>query len=192
MISEMEFHETPLDGVWLIEPFCATDERGALIKDYNRTTFESYGITNPLKEEFYTVSRRGVIRANHFQAVKQQAKIVRCISGKVIDAVTDLRPDSPTFGKHVMYELSAENRLQLYVPRYCAHGYLVVEDSVVCYKADEEFYGPGDSGIMWNDPDLAIEWPLHIVGGEENLTISGKDRNLMSFQAYKEALCRAK
>ena len=185
MIQKFEFQELDLKGAYLIKPFHATDERGGFIKDYNIDTFKSNGIDHDLKEVFYTVSKRGVIRALHFQLVKQQAKLVRCVSGHVYDVIADLRPDSPTFGQWRGFHLTGKNTLSLLVPEFFGHGYLVIDDSIVSYKCGEVFYGEGDSGIMYNDPDLNIEWPFEAIGGEENLIISDKDRNLMSFQDYK-------
>lgn len=188
MIQKFEFQELDLKGAYLIKPFHATDERGGFIKDYNIDTFKSNGIDHDLKEVFYTVSKRGVIRALHFQLVKQQAKLVRCVSGHVYDVIADLRPDSPTFGQWRGFHLTGENTLSLLVPEFFGHGYLVIDDSIVSYKCGEVFYGEGDSGIMYNDPDLNIEWPFDAIGGEENLIISDKDRNLMSFKDYKALL----
>ncbi len=186
MIQKFDFQKTELDGVYLIKPFFATDDRGGLIKDYNVDTFRSNGIEHELKETFYTISKRGVIRATHFQLVKQQAKLVRCIKGRVYDVIVDLRPDSPTFGKWQGFELSEENTCELYVPEFFGHGYLVLEDSVVSYKCNEVFYGDGDSGIMYDDPDIGIVWPFEQIGGSQNLIISEKDKNLMSFDSYKK------
>lgn len=185
MIQKFEFKELGLKGAYLIKPFCATDERGAFIKDYNVETFRENGIEHNLKEVFCTVSHRGVIRALHFQLGKQQPKLVRCISGHVYDVIVDLRPDSPTFGKWQGFDLTGENMLELYVPECFGHGYLVLEHSVVSYKCAEVFYAEGDSGILYNDPELGIVWPFERIGGEENLIISDKDRKLMSFEEYK-------
>ena len=98
-----------------------------------------------------TISKRGVIRAIHFQLDRQQAKLVRCISGHVYDVIVDLRPASPTFGQWRGFDLTGENQVELYVPEYFGHGYLVLEDSIVSYKCAEVFYSDGDSGIMYND-----------------------------------------
>ena len=185
MIQKFEFQELDLKGAYLIKPFHATDERGGFIKDYNIDTFKANGIDHDLKEVFYTVSKRGVIRAMHFQLVKQQAKLVRCVSGHVYDVIADLRPDSPTFGQWRGFHLTGENTLSLFVPEYFGHGYLVIDDSIVSYKCGEVFYAEGDSGIMYNDPDLNITWPFEEIGGEQNLIISDKDKNLMTLQSYK-------
>ena len=160
-----------MKGAYEITPFYATDERGGFVKDYNIDMFKANGIEHELKEVFYTISKKGVIRAMHFQLVKQQAKLVRCISGHVYDVIIDLRLDSPTFGKWQGFDL---------------HGYRVLEDSVVSYKCGEVFYSEGDAGIMYNDPDMAIEWPFEKIGGIDNVIISEKDKNLMSLKEYLE------
>lgn len=184
MIQKFDFQELDLKGAYLIKPFCATDERGCFIKDYNVDVFANNNIQHNLKEVFYTVSKRGVIRAMHFQLVKQQAKLVRCISGHIYDVIVDLRPDSPTYGQWRGFHLTGENTNTLLVPPYFGHGYLVIEDSVVSYKCNQVFYGEGDSGIMYNDSDVNIKWPFEEIGGIENLIISEKDLKLMSFKDY--------
>lgn len=188
MIEQFQFEELPLKGAFLIKPFYATDNRGGFVKDYNVDTFRSKGINHDLKEVFYTISKRGVIRALHFQLGKQQAKLVRCISGHVYDVITDLRPESPTFGKSLGFHLTGENRFSLLVPENFGHGYLVIEDSVVSYKCAEVFFAEGDSGITYNDKTLAINWPMELINGEDNLIISEKDLNLMSFDEYRKKI----
>ncbi len=184
MIEKFEFKELELKGAYLIKPFYATDERGGFIKDYNIDMFKNNGIDHELKEVFYTISKRGVIRAIHFQEVKEQAKLVRCVSGHVYDVICDLRPESPTFKKWLGFDLTGDNRYSLYVPEHFGHGYLVLEDSVVSYKCGEVFYGEYDTGIMWNDKTLDIKWPLEKIGGEDKLIISEKDKNLTKFEEY--------
>lgn len=186
MIEKFDFQKTELEGAYLIKPFYANDERGGFIKDYNVDTFKANGIEHELKEVFYTISHKGVIRALHFQLVKQQAKLVRCVKGHVYDVIVDLRPNSPTFGKWQGFDLTEDNRLELYIPEYFGHGYLVLEDSIVSYKCGEVFYGDGDSGIMYNDTEIGVDWPFEKIGGIENLIISEKDKNLMSFDDYKK------
>lgn len=188
MVEPFEFKETPLKGAYLIRPFYATDERGGFIKDYNTNIFRENGIEHELKEVFYTISHKGVIRAIHFQLGHQQAKLVRCVKGRVYDVIVDLRKDSETFGNWIGYELSEENRYELYVPEYFGHGYLVLEESIVSYKCGEVFYAEGDSGIMYNDPDIGIVWPFEQIGGIEKLVISEKDKSLMSMQTYRTML----
>lgn len=184
MVQKFDFQELDLKGAYLIKPFYATDERGGLVKDYNIDVFKSRGIDYELKEVFYTISKRGVIRATHFQLVKQQPKLIRCVSGHVYDVIVDLRPNSPSYGQWRGFHLTGENMNSLLVPAYFGHGYLVISDSVVSYKAAEVFYGEGDSGIAYDDPDIGIQWPYECIGGKENLIISEKDRQLMSFKEY--------
>ena len=177
-----------LDGAYLIKPFYASDERGGFVKDYNIDTFMSNGIKHELKEVFYTISQKGVIRALHVQLKKQQPKLVRCISGHVYDVIVDLRPDSRTFRQWRGFHLTGENMNSLLVPAFFGHGYLVLEDSIVSYKCAEVFFGEGDSGIMYDDPQIGINWPFELIGGEEKLIISEKDKHLLSFKSYKEII----
>jgi len=184
MIQDFEFKELALQGAYLIKPFFAPDERGGFVKDYNIDTFRANGIDHELKEVFYTISKKGVIRAIHFQLRKQQPKLVRCISGHVYDVIVDLRPDSDTYGKWLGFDLTGDNMLSLYIPSHFGHGYIVLEDSVVSYKCGEVFFGEGDSGIRYNDKQIGIDWPFDEIGGIENLIISEKDKHLMTFDEY--------
>ncbi len=186
MVQKFDFQEMDLKDAYIIKPFYATDDRGGLIKDYNIDTFKTAGIEHDLKETFYTISKRGVIRALHFQLDKPQPKLMRCISGKVWYVIVDLRPDSETFGQHRHMELSGDDPTCILCPAGFGQGYLVIEDSVMSYKASEVFYGPGDAGIMYNDPDIGIDWPFELIGGKENLIISEKDLKLMSLKEYVE------
>lgn len=182
MIQKFSFEKLDLNGAYLIKPFVAYDERGYFIKDYSEEVFEKSGIEHDLKEVFYTHSHKGVIRAIHFQRVNEQAKLVRCISGKIYDVIVDLRKESSTFGQWRGYYLSEEDKNELYIPKHFGHGYLVIEPSIVSYKCAEKFYGEYDDGIKWNDPDIGVEWPLHMV---DELIISEKDRDLQSFEEFK-------
>jgi dTDP-4-dehydrorhamnose 3,5-epimerase len=184
MVQQFDFQETRLKGSYLIKPFFASDERGGFVKDYNIDKFIENGIKHELKEVFYTISHKGVIRAIHFQIGNQQAKLVRCIKGHVYDVIVDLRPDSPTFGQWQGFHLSEENMNELYVPEYFGHGYLVLEESIVSYKCGEVFSAQGDSGIMYNDSKINVIWPYELIDGIENMIISDKDLHLMSFDDY--------
>ena len=181
MIRKFAFEKLELEGSYLIDSFFSTDERGAFIKDYSKELFEQNNIKHDLKEVFYTKSKVGVIRAIHFQINKQQAKLVRCISGKVYDVIVDLRPGSKTFKKWMGFYLSGENMKQLLIPEGFGHGYLVLEEAIVSYKCAEKFYPEYDSGIIWNDADLNIKWPIKEVG---ELIISEKDINLPTFKSF--------
>lgn len=184
MIQKFEFHETQISGLIQINSFNADDIRGCFTKDYSKEVFEANGIQHDIQEVFYTTSHKGVIRALHFQRVKQQPKLVRCIWGHVWDVVVDLRKDSPTFQKWLAFDLIGEKYNELLIPAGCAHGYLVLEQSIVSYKCAEKFYGEYDDGILWDDPDIGIEWPLEQVGGLEHVILADKDKNLQSFKTF--------
>lgn len=189
-MQKFSFEELPLKGAYLIDPFYADDNRGGFLKDYSLETFAANGISYNLKEVFYTISHKGVIRALHFQEVNQQPKLVRCVSGKVFDVIVDLRPESPTFKKWMGFYLSSENMKELLIPAHFGHGYLVIEDSIVSYKCAVPFDGANDSGIRYNDPDLNIAWPFDEIGGEDKIIISEKDLHLQSFKEYVERGCK--
>lgn len=186
MVQKFEFKETDIEGLIEVTPFDAEDIRGCFTKDYSKEVFEANGIRHDLAEVFYTTSHRGVVRALHFQREKQQPKLVRCIHGHVWDVVVDLRKDSPTFRKWLAFDLIGEKHNEILVPAGCAHGYLVLEESIVSYKCAEKFYGEYDDGILWNDADLAVAWPLDLVGGEDNVILSDKDLSLQTFAQFME------
>lgn len=187
MIQKFAFQETVIPGLIEVTPFNADDVRGCFTKDYSKEVFEANGIHHDLAEVFYTTSYKGVIRALHFQRVMQQPKLVRCIWGHVYDVVVDLRRESPTFKKWLRFDLVGEQHNEILVPAGCAHGYLVLEDSIVSYKCAEKFYGEYDDGILWNDPDIAVKWPLEKIGGAEKMIMAEKDRNLQTFAQFMEA-----
>ena len=184
MIRPFDFQETEIKGLIEVTPFNADDIRGCFTKDYSKEVFEKNGIKYDLAEIFYTTSHKGVIRALHFQRVIQQPKLVRCIYGHVYDVVVDLRKDSHSFMKWLGFDLTGENQKEILVPAGCAHGYLVMEPSVVSYKCSEKFYGEYDDGILWNDEDIAVNWPLDKIGGIQNLIVADKDKNLQSFAEF--------
>lgn len=187
MIQKFEFHKTRIPGLVEVVPFNADDIRGCFTKDYSKEVFEANGIHHDLAEVFYTTSHKGVIRALHFQREKQQPKLVRCICGHVWDVVVDLRKDSPTFKQWMSFDLIGEKYNEILVPAGCAHGYLVLEEhSVVSYKCAEKFYGEFDDGILWDDPDIGVTWPLELVGGKAKVILAEKDTKLQSFAQFIE------
>ena len=185
MIQPFEFKETKIAGLVEVTPFNAEDVRGCFTKDYSKEVFEANGIKHDLMEVFYTTSHKGVIRALHFQREKQQPKLVRCITGHVYDVVVDLRKDSSTYKEWLGFDLIGEKHNEILVPAGCAHGYLVLEPSIVSYKCAEKFYGEYDDGIMWNDEEIAVDWPLEKVGGIENVILADKDKNLQTFREFE-------
>lgn len=188
MNQRFEFEPLELAGAYLIKTFRADDVRGSFIKDYSGKLFEENGISHQLKEVFYTVSHKGTIRAIHFQRIKEQPKLVRCITGKVYDVLVDLRRDSKTFGKWQGFWLTGESCTELFIPAGFGHGYLVVEDSIVSYKCGEDFYGEYDDGIIWNDSTINVKWPLEDIGGVDRLILSDKDITLQSFDEFRRSL----
>lgn len=184
MNQKFSFKETEIRGLIEVTPFNADDLRGCFTKDYSKEVFEANGIEHNLAEVFYTTSYKGVIRALHFQREKQQPKLVRCIYGHVYDVVVDLRKDSPTFKRWKGFDLIGEKHNEILVPAGCAHGYLVLEESIVSYKCGEKFYGEYDDGILWNDSDIGVEWPIEKIGGKENIILADKDKNLQSFREF--------
>lgn len=182
-MTRFSAEELPLKGAYLITPFYSADERGGLIKDYSLELLKEFGIDHPLKEVFYTISHKGVIRAIHFQRVKQQPKLVRCVKGHVYDVIVDLRPSSPTYKQWLGFDLTGKSMKELLVPAGFGHGYLVLEESIVSYKCSEKFYAEYDGGIIWNDPDINIKWPLERLGDIEPI-LSEKDRNLPTLERF--------
>ena len=186
-MRKFEFNITEIPGLIEVTPFSADDVRGCFTKDYSKEIFEANGIQHELEEVFYTTSHKGVIRALHFQREKQQPKLVRCICGHVWDVVVDLRKDSTAFKEWLAFDLTGENRKEILVPAGCAHGYLVLEEgSVVSYKCAEKFYGEFDDGILWNDPEIGVKWPLDLVGGIEGVILAEKDMRLQTFREFME------
>ena len=158
----MNYKETFIKGVFVIEPKVFDDTRGYFFEAWKQREFnEKVGEVDFIQDN-ESKSSYGVLRGLHYQEGEySQAKLVRVIKGKVLDVAVDIRPDSPTFGKHVMVELSGENKRQLFMPRGMAHGFLVMsEEAVFTYKVDNVYAPQAERGIRWDDPTLGIEWPI--------------------------------
>lgn len=158
----MDFKETAIKGVYIIEPRVFNDARGYFFEAWKQAEFEEHiGKVNFVQDN-ESKSSRGVLRGLHYQKGDySQAKLVRVIKGCVLDVAVDIRKSSPTFGKHVMVELSGENKRQFFIPRGFAHGFLVLSDEAIfTYKVDNVYAPQADAGIRWNDPALGIEWPI--------------------------------
>lgn len=184
MNQQFKFCKTEIDGLIEISSFNADDIRGGFTKDFSKEIFAENGIDYEIAEVFYAKNQEGVIRGLHFQREKQQPKLVRCISGHIWDVIVDLRKDSPTFKKWLSFDLYGEKYNEVLIPKGCAHGYLALEPSIVSYKCAEKFYSEYDDGIRWNDPDIAVRWPLGKIGGIENVITSDKDQNLQTFAEF--------
>ena len=172
----MEYKETEIKGVYIIEPRVFNDARGYFFEAWKQAEFNEKVGPVEFVQDNESKSSKGVLRGLHFQkGDASQAKLVRVIKGRVLDVAVDCRRSSPTFGKYVMAELSDENKRQLFIPRGFAHGFLVLSDEAVfTYKVDNPYAPQADGGIRWDDPDLNIQWP---VTADEILT-SEKDLKL--------------
>jgi len=172
----MNFIETEISGLVIIEPKVFKDDRGYFFESFNQREFDSHiGKVNFVQDN-ESKSTFGVLRGLHFQKPPfTQAKLVRCILGTILDVVVDLRTDSPTFGKHFSIELSSDNKHQLFVPKGFAHGFAVLSSKAVfAYKVDNYYSPSHDSGIFWNDERLGIDWKLSF----KDIILSEKDKNL--------------
>lgn len=175
----MEYIKTAIEGVYVIEPKVFEDARGYFFEAWKQGEF----VANIGKVDFVqdneSKSSFGVLRGLHYQRGEfSQAKLVRVISGRVLDVAVDLRRNSPTFGQHVMVELSGENRRQFFIPRGFAHGFLVLSDEAIfTYKVDNAYAPQAEASILWNDEQLSIDWPL----GENQLLLSEKDKKAKPF-----------
>lgn len=168
------FIPTSIEDVYIIEPKIFGDNRGYFIESYNEDSFRKAGLNMTFVQDNESKSKKGVLRGLHFQKHHSQGKLVRVTRGKVFDVAVDLRIGSKTYGKWEGIILSDENKKQLYIPEGFAHGFLVVSDEAVfCYKCTDFYYPEDEGGIMWNDPDINIKWPLD---GIENMILSDKDK----------------
>lgn len=177
----MIFTKTALPDVIIIEPKVFKDERGYFFESFNQAEFDQNIKEVTFVQDNESKSTKGILRGLHFQTPPYaQAKLVRCIQGKVLDVAVDVRKNSPTYGKHVAIELSEENKKQLFIPRGFAHGFVVLsETATFAYKVDNIYAPQCDSGIIWNDETLNINWQIN----EEEVILSSKDEKLSSFQA---------
>ena len=171
----MPFIKTEFSGLQIFDPVIFADSRGYFFESYNQKLFSSEGIEITFVQDNQASSSFGVIRGLHFQLEPHaQTKLIRVLSGNIIDAVVDLRKNSPTYGKAYTIELSGENKRQLLIPKGFAHGYSVISETAeVFYKCDAFYNKESEGGISWNDPSLKINW--RILG--ERVTVSEKDSN---------------
>ena len=177
----MKINKTFIEDLLIIEPQLFKDDRGFFYESYNKNNLDKV-INIVFVQDNESKSNKGVVRGLHFQLPPfEQTKLVRCVSGKILDVVVDLRTNSKTYGKSFSIELSSENNKQLLIPKGFAHGFQVLsEDAIVNYKVDN-FYNPkSDSGIIWNDKDLSIDWNLDIKP-----VLSEKDLKLDLFKNLK-------
>ena len=173
--------KTDIEGVVILEPKVFGDNRGYFMETYNKKDFEEAGLHYNFVQDNQSKSTKGVLRGLHFQKQHPQAKCVRVLEGEVFDVAVDLRKNSPTYGKHVGVILSGDNKKILMIPRGFAHGFVVLSDTATfTYKCDELYHPEDEGGIMWNDPDLNIEWPI-----KEGILLSEKDKKHPNFKESK-------
>lgn len=157
----MQFHQTELPGVIVVEPKVFADERGFFMETFHQPRFAEAGIALPFVQDNHSRSRRGVLRGLHYQLEHPQGKLVRVVLGEIFDVAVDARRSSPTFGKWVGVTLSEANRRQLYIPPGYAHGFCVVSETAdVLYKTTDVYHPKDERTIFWNDPAIGISWPV--------------------------------
>ena len=174
-----------IEGLKVIEPAVFGDERGYFMETYNYNDFKEAGIDCEFVQDNQSSSKKGVLRGLHFQINFPQDKLVRVVNGEVFDVAVDLRKGSKTFGKWFGVVLSAENKKQFFIPKDFAHGFVVLSDEAeFCYKVTD-FYHPNDEGgLMWNDPEIGVEWPMPEGLTEKDLILSEKDKVHPGFSEY--------
>lgn len=175
----MKVTEASLKDVLIIEPTVFEDARGVFFESFNSITWAKQGLPSEFVQDNQSFSVKGVLRGLHFQQGEfAQGKLVRVITGRVLDVAVDIRPDSPTFGKWEFFELDGKSNKMVYIPVGFAHGFMALEDSIFSYKCTAGYNKASEGGIIWNDPVLKIEWPV------ENPNISDKDLVLPTFESY--------
>jgi len=166
------FLKTPIEGVYVIEPDIYGDERGYFLESFNRNEFMKNNICVEFVQDNESKSSRGVLRGLHFQKHFPQSKLVRVIEGEVFDVAVDLRKNSSTYGKWFGLVLSSIKKNMLYIPKGFAHGFLCLSDTAIfSYKCDEFYHPEDEGGILWEDPDINIHWPI-----KNGIILSVKDR----------------
>jgi len=187
-MEKFKFKKTKIDGVYIIEPKIFCDDRGYFMEIYNKEQFSEAGIDIDFVQDNESKSSKGVLRGLHFQSKHSQGKLVRVNRGEVFDVAVDLRLGSPTYGHWEGVILSGENKKQFYIPKGFAHGFLVLSNEAVFNYKCTDFYAPEyEAGVMWNDPNINIKWPLERVG---NIILSKKDKVLPNLKDLKLKECR--
>ncbi len=168
----MKITETALPGVLVLTPTVYRDSRGAFLETWNQRCMADAGLPTDWVQDNFSISKRNVLRGIHYQTIQPQGKLVRVAMGAVLDVAVDLRRSSPTFGRHVVVELSAENAKMLWIPEGFGHAFLALTDGVgFAYKVTDYYSPAGERTILWNDPDIAIPWPIDPA----NAIVSEKD-----------------
>ncbi|WP_299434158.1 dTDP-4-dehydrorhamnose 3,5-epimerase [uncultured Aquimarina sp.] len=177
----MQIEKTFIEGCFVLKPRIFKDERGSFFESFNANTFkEITGLQTDFVQDNQSISSKGILRGLHFQKGEYaQAKLVRVTKGSVLDVAVDLRQDSPTLGKHFAIELNDQNNYQLFVPRGFAHGFVVLSDEAIFnYKCDNYYNKEAESGIIYNDPELSIDWKIKT----SEIKVSEKDSELRFYK----------
>ncbi len=181
-MSGLTVEPGPLPGLLLLRPRVFRDARGFFFESYNRETFAAAGISVDFVQDNHSRSGRGTLRGLHYQTSPGQTKLIRCTQGAIWDVAVDIRPASPTFGRHFGMELRPDEGLMLFIPVGFAHGFVVLsENAEVQYKCSAVYNSATEAGIAWNDPELNVSWPLRGTG----LLLSARDQSNPSFAEYK-------
>lgn len=181
-IGKFTFTETDIKDVYIIEPKLYGDDRGYFQETYQYENFKEAGLDMVFVQDNESKSKKGVLRGLHFQTQFSQGKLVRVLQGEVFDVAVDLRKNSETYGKWTGVRLSSENKKMFYIPENFAHGFLVISDEATfAYKCTNLYHPEFDSGIIWNDEDINIEWPLE---GIKEILLSEKDKKQQTFAEY--------
>ena len=183
-MGKFNFIKTPIKDVYVIEPTVFGDNRGYFMETYQYEAFKEAGLDMVFVQDNQSKSKKGVLRGLHFQTQNSQGKLVRVVSGEVFDVAVDLRQGSETFGKWYGVVLSAGNKKQFYIPEGFAHGFLVLSDEAEFVYKCTRYYDPShEAGLMWNDPDIGIEWP---ISDDMEIILSEKDKVHQSFKEFSE------
>lgn len=181
-MGKFQFQKTDIDGLYVIEPTVFGDERGYFMETYNYNEFKEAGLDMVFVQDNESKSKKGVLRGLHFQTRNSQGKLVRVIEGEVFDVAVDLREGSKTFGKWYGVTLNAENKRQFYIPEEFAHGFVVLSEVAKFVYKCTNFYDPSsEAGLMWNDPDIGIDWP---ITDDMTVLLSEKDKKHPSLKEY--------
>lgn len=175
----MKINTTSIEGLLVLEPDVFRDERGFFLETFHEQKYEELGIESNFVQDNLSLSSKGILRGLHFQYRKPQAKLVQVLLGEVFDVAVDIRQGSTTFGKYFGIMLSQDNLYQLFIPEGFAHGYCVVSETALFAYKCSEFYSPAyEGGLLWSDPDIAIEWPI------SDPLLSQKDSRLPCLSAF--------
>lgn len=181
-VGKFNFEQTPIKDLYVVSPTVFGDDRGYFMETYHYEEFKQAGLDMVFVQDNQSKSKKGVLRGLHFQTKNPQGKLVRVVRGEVYDVAVDLREGSETFGSWYGVLLSAENKKQFYVPEGFAHGFLVTSESAEFVYKCTNYYDPSsEAGILWNDPELGIEWP---VSEGMEILLSEKDKKQMTFREY--------